>query len=334
MDTRNTERATGWRMMRSKLQAPWVLAVAALVHLSVFGQTGLSQSQLSTPSQNPAQNQLMNSAPNIAIGAGDLLNVVVFDTPELTTSVRVSQDGEINLPVLGLMSVSGLNTMDAALKIQNELRSRHLILDPHVTVFIVEYASQGATVMGEVKAPGVYPTLGTRKLLDMLSVAGGLQSTAGKVVSLVHRNDPQHPVTIPLQSGPNTMYAQENPIIQPGDTIIVAKAGIVYVMGDVLKPGGFLIDNNTPVSVMQSITLAGGWDKTAALSKTILIRKTPEGREQIDLDLKHATYGSQADIKVNDGDILYVPSSISKTLTYRGIEAAITLTSGLLVYFH
>src|SRR5579862_5055775 len=108
-----------------------------------------------TPSVASPVDQQRTPAPNIAIGAGDLLNVVVFDTPELTTSVRVSQDGDINLPVLGLISVSGLNTMDAALKIQNELRSRHLILDPHVTVFIVEYASQGATVMGEVKAPGV-----------------------------------------------------------------------------------------------------------------------------------------------------------------------------------
>jgi polysaccharide export outer membrane protein len=106
------------------------------------------------------------------------------------------------------------------------------------------------------------------------------------------------------------------------------------VIGDVLKPGGFLIDNNTPISVMQSLSLAGGWDKTAALSKTKLIRKIPSGREEMDLDLKHITYGSQADLKVQDGDILYVPSSISKTLTYRGIEAAISITSGVLIYLH
>lgn len=130
------------------------------------------------------------------------------------------------------------------------------------------------------------------------------------------------------------MYAQENPVILPGDTVIVAKAGVVYVIGDVLKPGGFLIDNNSPISVMQSITLAGGWDKTAALSKTKLIRKTSEGREEVDLDLKHVTYGSQADINVKDGDILFVPSSIGKTMTYRGIEAAITITGGLLIYTH
>src|SRR5277367_331577 len=285
-----------------------------------------------TPSVAAPVDQQRPPAPNIAIGGGDLLNIVVFDTPELTTSARVSQDGDVNLPVLGMMMLAGLNTIDAARKIEDDLRSRHLIIDPHVTVAIVEFASQGATVMGEVRTPGVYPTLGSRKLLDMLSVAGGLQTTAGKTVSIVHRDDPQHPVTIALQSGPATMYAQENPVILPGDTVIVAKAGVVYVIGDVLKPGGFLIDNNSPISVMQSITLAGGWDKTAALSKTKLIRKTPEGREEVDLDLKHVTYGSQADISVKDGDILFVPSSIGKTMTYRGIEAAITITGGLLIY--
>lgn len=289
----------------------------------------------------PAQEQPGGAAPNtpniptnIAIGDGDLLNIVVFDTPELTTSVRVSQTGEVNLPVLGMINLGGLTTIEASLKIEEELRTRHLILDPHVTVFISEYASQGATIMGEVRTPGVYPTLGTRKLLDMISVAGGLQTTAGKAATIVHRGDPQHPVAIALQSGPATMSFQENPVILPGDTIVIAKAGVVYVIGDVLKPGGFLIDNNTPISVLQSLSLAGGWDKTAALSKTMLIRKTSEGREEVDLDLKHVAYGTQADIRVKDGDILFVPSSVSKTMTYRGIEASINLTSSLIYYFH
>jgi polysaccharide export outer membrane protein len=319
-------------MQKSKMGYRSILVrTVSFALLSCATHFGFTQE---TPSVAAPVDQQRTPPPNIAIGAGDLLNIVVFDTPELTTSVRVSQDGDVNLPVLGMMRLAGLGTTDSARKIEEELRSRHLIIDPHVTVFIAEYASQGATVLGEVRAPGVYPTLGTRKMLDMISVAGGLQSTAGKAVSIVHRSDPQHPETIALQSGPNTMYAQENPIIIPGDTVIVAKAGIVYVIGDVLKPGGFLIDNNSPISIMQSLSLAGGWDKTAALSKTKLIRKTPEGREEVDLDLKHVAYGSQADIGVKDGDILFVPSSISKTLTYRGIEAAITITSGLLIYLH
>lgn len=271
---------------------------------------------------------------NITIGAGDLLNLVVFDTPELTTSVRVSQNGEVNLPVLGTMKLAGLTTIEASRTIENELRTRRLILDPHVTIFVTEYATQGATILGEVRTPGVYPTLGTRKMLDMIALAGGLQTTAGKSVSIMHRDDPQHPETIPLQSSPTTMAAQENPIILPGDTLVVTKAGIVYVIGDVLKPGGFLIDNNTPISIMQALSLGGGWDKTAALSKTKLIRKNGTGREEMDLDLKHIAYGSQADLKVQDGDIIFVPSSVSKTFMYRGIEAAITIASGVLIYLH
>ena len=317
-------------MKKSKTRYLPVLLVTAFAALLLATPFGFCQQ----PETVPSPDQQRTAAPNIAIGAGDLLSVVVFDTPELTTSVRVSQDGEVNLPVLGMMRLAGMNTIDAARRIEDELRSRHLILEPHVTVFIAEYASQGATVMGEVRSPGVYPTLGTRTMLDMISVAGGLQTTAGKMVTIVHRNDPQHPVTIALQSKPANMSAQENPVILPGDTVIVAKAGIVYVIGDMLKPGGFLIDNNSPISVMQALSLAGGWDKTAALSKTKLIRKTPEGREEVDLDLKHVAYGSQADIPVKDGDILFVPSSISKTLTYRGIEAAISITSGVLIYTH
>jgi polysaccharide export outer membrane protein len=289
-----------------------------------FGQTASQEAQIPQSAQSPS----------IAIGPGDLLSVVVFDTPELSTSVRVSQDGEVNLPVLGRIHLAGMNTIDAARKIEQELRTRRLLLEPHVTVFIAEYASQGATVMGEVRTPGVYPTLGTRRLLDMISIAGGLQPTAGKTASIIHRDDPQHPVNITLQSHPGALSAQENPVILPGDTIVVAKAGIVYVIGDVLKPGGFLIDNNTPISVMQSLSLAGGWDKTAALSKVKLIRKTPEGREEVDLDLKHVTNGSQADLKVADGDIIFVPSSVGKTMAYRGVEAAISTATGIATYGH
>jgi polysaccharide export outer membrane protein len=306
-------------MVKIKSAALFLLVIAALLSLPIsFAQSSAAEQEAQTPS--------------IAIGPGDLLSIVVFDTPELTTSVRVSQDGDVNLPVLGRIRLAGFNTIDAARKIEQELRFRHLILEPHVTVFIAEYASQGATVTGEVRNPGVYPTLGTRKLLDMLSVAGGLQATAGKTVSIIHRDDPQHPVTIALQQGPAAISAQQNPVILPGDTIVVTKAGVVYVVGDVLKPGGFLIDNNTPISVLQSLSLAGGWDKTAALSKVKLIRKTSEGREEVDLDLKHVTSGSQADMKVIDGDIIFVPSSIGKTLAYRGIEAAIATTSGVLIY--
>jgi polysaccharide export outer membrane protein len=225
-----------------------------------------------------------------------------------------------------------MSASDASRAVEQELKSRGLLLDPHVSIFVTEYASQGASIIGEVRAPGVYPTLGTRRLLDMISLAGGVAPTAGKVISIVHQNDPEHPQQVAIQPTPASLHAQENPVIQPGDTIVVAKSGVVYIIGDVLKPGGFLVDNNERLSVIESLSLAGGWNKTAALSKTKLIRKLPTGREEVDLDLKHIVYGKQADVMISDGDILFVPSSVGKTILYRGVEAAIALSTQFAIY--
>ena len=276
----------------------------------------------------------IGNAPAILIGAGDLLNITVFETPELSASARVTQEGNIDLPVLGPVHVGGLDTQQAASALQSAYRDRGLLLNPHVTVSETEFASQGASVLGEVRTPGVYPTLGSRRLLDMISLAGGVSSSSGRLVSIVHRGDPQHPVQIALQPTPASLHAQVNPVILPGDTVIVAKSGVIYIIGDVLRPGGILVDNNERLTVTEALALAGGMNKTAALSKTRLIRKLPTGRAEIDLDLKHVLYGKQADILVSDGDILYLPSSFGKTLLYRGIEAAFGIAVNEAIYLH
>ena len=274
----------------------------------------------------------MANSPAIDIGPGDLLDIEVFDTPELSTHVRVTQDGFANLPVIGRIELSGLNADQAARAIEDQFRSRNLLLEPHVTVFITEYASQGATISGEVKQPGIYPTLGKRRMLDMLAIAGGISATAGKTVSIIHRDDPEHPVRVALQANPNNLAAQLNPEIFPGDTIIVAKAGVVYIVGDVAKAGGFLVDNNELLSTAQALSLAGGPNRPASLSKTRLIRKVDGGRQEYTLDIAKLLKGEQADLQLRDGDIIWVPSSQMKTFGYRGIEAAIAITTGLVIY--
>ncbi len=294
---------------------------------------------VSTPplAQNSSPDQAEISSdqpPSILIGPGDLLSVTVFETPELSASARVSQGGEANLPVLGPVRVAGLTTEQAAVELENAYRTRALLLNPHVSVSETEFASQGATVLGEVRTPGVYPTLGSRRLLDMLSLAGGVSSTAGRLVSIVHRGDAQHPAQIALQPTPASLHAQKNPVILPGDTVVVAKAGVIYIIGDVLRPGGILVDNNERLSIIEALSLAGGMNKTAALSQTKLIRKLPAGREEVDLDLKHILFGKQADVLVSDGDILFVPSSIGKTFLYRGIEAAFGLATSYALFIH
>jgi polysaccharide export outer membrane protein len=119
--------------------------------------------------------------------------------------------------------------------------------------------------------------------------------------------------------------------IRPGDTIIVAKAGVAYVVGDVGRPGGFLIESNERLSALQVIALAGGTAQSAALDKARLIRKTANGREELRVPLKAILNGKVVDIPLEDGDILFVPSSRGKVFAYRGVDSALALTTGLLV---
>jgi polysaccharide biosynthesis/export protein len=272
-------------------------------------------------------------APKIVIGPGDVLNIQVFDTPELSIeAARVSQGGQVTLPVLGIVDLAGLNAIEAAQRIESELRTRGIMVDPHVTVSIVEYSTQGATLLGEVRSPGVYPTFGGHRLLDMIAMAGGLAPSAGKIVTIAHRGDPEHPQTIMLVPNAQALGEQANPVLLPGDTVMVGKAGIVYLLGAVNRPGGYLIDNNEHVSLMQALTLAGGWDKAAALSKSRLIRKVPEGHKELILDLKRVLDGRQADVSVADGDILFVPMSLGKTIGYEGMQAAVSAAQTAVVY--
>lgn len=335
--------ATGYANVKSRSKPPACQLLAArsalgtlLIALGLLVSPAGAQEPVTSPATQAAQpdRAAMSESPAINIGPGDLLDIVVFDTPELSTHVRVTQDGFANLPVIGRIELNGRNADQAARAIEDELRRRNLLLEPHVTVFITEYASQGATISGEVRQPGIYPTLGKRRLLDMLAIAGGITSTAGKTATIVHRDDPGHPVDIALKGRPAQLADQQNPEILPGDTIVVAKSGVVYVVGDVTRAGGFLVDNNERLSTAQAISLAGGPNRTASLSKTRLIRKVDGGRQEYTLDLAKLLEGKQADLMLNDGDILWVPSSQFKTFGYRGIEAAIAITTGLAIYNH
>jgi len=307
------------------------------IALPAWGQASVSPSssvantvRVQPADQGPPENQ--PRSPTIAIGAGDQIDVEVFDTPELSGPLRVSQTGEINMPVLGNIQVAGLTPNQAARKIEAALKSRGILVEPHVTVSISEYASQGATVTGEVRTPGVYPTLGSRRLLDMIALAGGVATTAGRTATIVHRDDPQHPLNVVLVANNSSLGAQQNPVILPGDTVVIGKAGIIYVLGDVARAGGYLIDNNEPLSLLQALSLAGGWTRTSAQSKVVLIRKLPEGREEIKLDLSHMVHGQLADIAVSNGDILFVPSSFGKLIGYQGVGAVVAGAQQAIVY--
>jgi polysaccharide biosynthesis/export protein len=257
----------------------------------------------------------------LQISSGDLLELNVFDTPELSGKLRVDERGNIALPLAGALPVAGLTAEQAARKIEARLREAAILKEPHASVTVVESATQGITIMGEVRNPGVYLLLGARDLLDLISEAGGLNPQAGKDVIITHRNDFDHPITVRLGSKPGSPSGV-NVDIRPGDTIVVSHEGIVYVVGDVGKPGGFLIENNDRLTVLQAISLAQGTNKTAALNRAKVIRKTDTGRQELPVSLKKILANNAPDETLFDGDILFVPSSAGKS-ALRSVEQVI-----------
>ena len=212
----------------------------------------------------------------LTIGGGDLLKVSVFGAPESDQEVRVDQEGNISLNFIGSVHVAGLTTSQAQDLIAKKLVAGGFFTQPQVSVFAKEYATQGVSVLGEVQHPGVYPLVGARRLFDVLSLAGGTSQKAGKMVSITHRDRPETPLSLMLSNDPNES-AKSNVEIFAGDTIVVSKAGVVYIVGDVKRPSGVTMDNGSDMTVLQAIAMAEGTNPTAALNKAKLIRRAQGG---------------------------------------------------------
>jgi polysaccharide export outer membrane protein len=285
-----------------------------------------------TSAGNSVESSTIGGAHALRLSAGDLLDVKVLGTtdPDFSPKLRVDEQGAIALPYAGAVRVAGRTAEDAALLIEATFRDKDILKDPHVSVTVLEYATQGVTVLGEVKNPGVYPLLGTHGLLDLISAAGGVTPTAGKGVTITHREDPTHPEVVNIETKPGSMSAFSVDV-RPGDTIVVSHAGIVYVLGEVGKPGGFLIENSDRLTVLQAISLAQGTSRTASADKAKLIRKTANGREEVPVPLKKILADKAPDQMLADGDILFVPSSGPKN-ALRDVESILPSAAGAAIY--
>jgi polysaccharide export outer membrane protein len=291
--------------------------------------TPLSTAQpAAAPPASPANSQ----APvDLQIGSGDLLEISVFGHPEFKQEQRVSGTGEITLPLIGSLKVDGLTIGQAQSTIRKKLVDGGYYKDPAVSVFAKEYATQGVSVLGEVNKPGVYPRLGQRRLLDVISAAGGLTQKAGRAVTITRRNNPTVAQTLELSKEPEKAMVN-NVEVYPGDTVVVSQAGVVYVIGDVAKPSGFVMDNNESMTVLQAIALAGGTNNTASLERTRLIRKRPEGAQEISVALKRIMEAKAEDVPLQAGDVLFVPNSAGKSAARRGMEAILQAATGVAIY--
>jgi polysaccharide export outer membrane protein len=264
-------------------------------------------------------------APRLA--SGDLLKISVYNVPDLETKARVAGNGDVYLPLVDYVHVAGLTAEEAQAVIEKRLSDGGFVKDPHVTVFVDQSSAQSASILGEVSRPGVYPIFGEQRLFDLVSAAGGLTEKAGRTVTLTHRSDPSQATTIKLARNLADSH-EDNVRIFPGDTVVVRRADIVYVVGDVAKPSGFLMDQGT-LTVLQAIALAGGTTHTSKLNSVRIIRKNAGGVTETPVELKKILQAKTADVPLQADDILFVPTSATKIMGRRGVDAALQMATAV-----
>ena len=234
------------------------------------------------------------------VGEGDVLKITVYDHPDLETKVRVNGDGQILMPLLGHVDVAGLTVSQISKKLAKMLADGYLV-NPQVNVFIEEYGSKKAVILGMVNKPGLYELKGPTTLLELISKAGGLSKEAGNRVTIkrIAPDGKKESINIDLKALMEGGDISLNVQINDKDNVYVAKAGMVYVTGEVKEPNAYKIDEGT--TVIKAIALAGGFTGKAAKGKVKIIRIV-NGKKEV---LKNV----HMDTPVLPEDVIVVPES-------------------------
>jgi len=265
----------------------------------------------------------------VKLGPGDLIEVNVYNVPELTSKVRVSLSGEVYLPLIDYVHVDGLTQEEAQTLIEKRLADGGFVRSPHVTIFVDEAASSAVTVIGEVQRPGLYPDVGDHKLYEVVSEAGGFTTSASRKIAIIRRNQAD-PIRVDL---PRNLAddLSGNIDILPGDTITVPRAPVIYVVGDVGRPSGLLVDNGT-LTVLQAMALAGGANHTAKLGAARIIHRGPTGIIETKVAIKKMLEAKSPDVTLQADDILFIPVSGARVLASRSFDAAMAMAAAVGIY--
>jgi polysaccharide export outer membrane protein len=197
-----------------------------------------------------------------------------------------------------------------------------------VTVFIREYSTQGVSVLGEVKTPGVYAVVGGQSLLDVLAAAGGTTPLAGAEITIQRAGDAST-LTVLLSKDAHQSLSS-NVRLYPGDKVVIPRTGLVFVLGDVGRPGGFVMENSGKITLLQALALAGGATRTSSMNGSRLLRKGPSGYTDIHVELNKMLKGQKEDVQLQAEDILYVPGNGLKSAFAHAAPAVLAAASGSL----
>lgn len=280
------------------------------------------------------------------LGPGDQIIVRVPDLKEIPDDpVQIDPQGYVSLPLIGRIEARGktLEQLEGELK----LRLRKYLKDPEVTVAISEFRSQPVSVFGAVQRPGVIQLHGPRTLWEVISEAGGLTNDAGATVKIMRRLDEgelplpgarvdetgRYSVAeIDVKSVIEMSNPEQNILVRPHDVITVSQANIVYVVGNVQKPGGFVTKGS--LSVLEALSLAGGFTPHAAPEKARILRKKPGSEERVEIavNLKQLLKGKIEDMTLKPDDILFVPHSGFREFAGRAAAASLAVATGVAIY--
>ena len=289
-------------------------------------------------------------APKYVLGPGDQLVLHVANDEEISDKpISIDPAGTIDLPMVGRLQAAGL-TLEQ-LKAELTSRLQRYITQPDVSVNLSASGSQPVSVLGEVTNPGVQQLKGSGHLLEVLSLSGGLKADAGPKVIVTRQSrwgaidnpkahtDPTtgfSTVSFSLDELMSAHNPQNNILIEPNDVITVPRADLVYVVGDVQKAGGFQLSHQT-ISLLQTLSLAEGLGPNNAAGRARVLRQEPGGDgtpRQIPVDINKIVAGKAPDFKLQANDVLFIPRSGVKVVSEKAIDAAIGITTGLLIYRH
>jgi polysaccharide export outer membrane protein len=252
-------------------------------------------------------------AQEYTIGPGDVLKITVWGHDDLSKDYPVTLDGRVPFPLIGAVPAAGLTTSELARRLRDLLEKDYLV-DPQVIVAVKDYLSTKVQVLGEAEKPGLFYLTGPTTLLELLAKAGGLAKTAGKDLVLVRSETA--PGSAPGTKSSTVLMrldirkiqagdVKENILLQNGDMMFVPKASAFFVLGEVNKPGTFALDKE--IAVLEAVTLAGGFNSTAAPAGVKVLRRTAEGKQEtIALDLG-GPVPRDKNFRIEDGDTVMVP---------------------------
>ncbi|HXE13952.1 MAG TPA: polysaccharide biosynthesis/export family protein [Bryobacteraceae bacterium] len=286
--------------------------------------------------------------PGYVLGPEDQIIIRAFQADEISDKpVQIQGDGFISLPLVGRVKAGGLSVAKFEAELTKDLSK--YIEHPQVTVLVSDYRSQPVSVMGAVNNAGVVQLRGEKSLVQVISLAGGLRTDASNTVTITRKLSEG---TIPLpnaQTDPTGRYSfakvnlrkvmdaeapQDNIIIKRDDVLTVPKAQMVYVIGEVQKPGGYVLNERDSLSLLQAISLAGGLTKTASAKHAKVLHEVDGKSDRVELpnNVAKILAGKAPDISLHADDILFVPNSTSKTIGLRAAETAVSVGTGLAIW--